>query len=215
MEEMSAFFDARVDEYDEHMLSEVEGCREAYKAMAGLIPPKCARLLDLGCGTGLELDEIFVLFPDMCVTGIDLSAAMLEKLKQKYLDKNIDLICGNYFDEDLGEAEYDCAVSFQTMHHFTHEKKIALYRKIFTALKNGGLYIECDYMVESAAEEEFYYLENSRLRRELGIDESALYHYDTPCTVENQLSMLKTAGFAESNKVFRVGNTTILVARKD
>lgn len=38
LEEMRAFFAARVDIYDEHMRNEVEGCREGYARM-----PRCCR----------------------------------------------------------------------------------------------------------------------------------------------------------------------------
>ena len=39
--------------------------------------------LDLGCGTGLELEEYFRYNPEADITGIDLSDAMLKVLKQK------------------------------------------------------------------------------------------------------------------------------------
>lgn len=214
MEEMSEFFTARVEEYDEHMLTNVKGCKEAYKEVARLVPDTCQKLIDLGCGTGLELDEIFKYLPDISVVGIDLTHAMLKRLKEKYADKAIHLVCGNYFDVDFGLSEYDCAISFQTMHHFLHEMKIALYSKIYKSLKVGGVYIECDYMVEKQADEDFYYAENSRIRKELGILEGDFYHYDTPCTIKNQLSMFKKAGFSESEKVFRIENTTIIISRK-
>ena len=51
LEKMSDFFAARTEMYDEHMLCEVEGCKEGYKKMAGLVPSDCESLLDLGCGT--------------------------------------------------------------------------------------------------------------------------------------------------------------------
>ena len=82
LEEMSAFFTARIAEYDEHMLYCVEGCREGYVKMAELVPEKARTLLDLGCGTGLELSEIFKRIPDVEVVGIDLTQAMLEKLSE-------------------------------------------------------------------------------------------------------------------------------------
>ena len=130
MERMDDFFTARVDGYDEHMLTNVEGCKEAYVEMAKLLPQNCNTLLDLGCGTGLELDEIFKVLPNIKVTGIDLTQAMLDKLSEKHPDKHLTLICGSYFDEEFGIANFDCAVSFQTMHHFSHEAKIELYKKI-------------------------------------------------------------------------------------
>lgn len=123
LEKMSDFFTAPVDGYDEHMLNEVKGCKEGYIKMAELIPDGTESILDLGCGTGLELDEIFKRFLNVSVIGIDLTQAMLDRLRQKYSDKNIELICGNYFDVDLGENRFDIAISFQTMHHFSHAEK--------------------------------------------------------------------------------------------
>ncbi len=214
LEKMADFFAKRADMYDTHMLEEVEGCKEGYKKMASLIPEETDSLLDLGCGTGLELDEIFVLYPDIKVTGIDLSQVMLGKLREKHPDKNLNLICGDYFGIELGEKTFDCAVSFQTMHHFSHGKKLSLYKKINSSIKEKGCYIECDYMVEKQEEEDFWFSENERLRKENGITDDSFYHYDTPCTVDNQITLLKKAGFSTVTLVFRKENTTMLVAEK-
>ena len=214
MEEMSSFFTERVDGYDEHMLNNVIGCKEGYVEMAKLIPLSCKSLLDLGCGTGLELDEILKLIPDLEITGIDLTQAMLDKLKLKYPNKPMHLICGSYFEIPFGTGKFECTISFQTMHHFSHDLKTELYKKIHQALKPAGMYVECDYMVENQEEEDFYYAENVRIRKELNIEESEFYHYDTPCTIVNQIGMLKSAGFRNVDRVFRIENTTILIAYK-
>jgi len=80
---MSDFFTARVDEYDNHMINNVVGCKEGYIKMADLLPGTVVHLLDLGCGTGLELDEILKTHPNIKVTGVDLTKAMLDVLRQK------------------------------------------------------------------------------------------------------------------------------------
>ncbi len=214
LEQMSDFFTARVDGYDEHMINEVEGCKEGYVKMAELLPQSASEILDLGCGTGLELDEIFKTKPFIKVTGIDLTQAMLDKLKGKHPDKNLFLINASYFDYDFGTCKYDAAISFQTMHHFSHEDKLKLYSRVFTALKAGGQYIECDYMVVSQEEEDFYYSENKRIRKEQGIPEGEFYHYDTPCTIDNQIKMLSKAGFKTVEMIWKVENTTMIVAEK-
>lgn len=215
LEHMASFFAARVEGYDEHMINNVTGCREGYATMASLIPEGTRSLLDLGCGTGLELDEIFKRFPALSVTGIDLTREMLDKLSQKHGDKDLTLICGDYFKTDFGIDLFDCAVSFETMHHFTREAKTELYRRVLASLRAGGCYIECDYMVETQAEEEFLFAENARVRREAGItDDSVFCHFDTPCTIHNQEKMLLAAGFSKVDQVFRIGGTTILVANK-
>ena len=214
LEAMSDFFTARTEMYDEHMLTEVEGCKEGYAKMATLVPGTCGILLDLGCGTGLELDAIFSLYPRIKVTGIDLTQAMLQKLREKHPDKDMTLICGDYFTVPFGEGEFNCAVSFQTMHHFAKDNKLSLYKKIYNALTDNGMYIECDYMVLTQAEENHWFSENERLRKEQGIVGEEFYHYDTPCTVDNQIMLLKEAGFSEVEQVFRMENTTMLVAKK-
>lgn len=214
MEQMSNFFTARVDGYDEHMIKNVEGCKEGYIKMAELLPKEVNELLDLGCGTGLELDEIFKTKPFINVTGIDLTQAMLDKLKQKHPDKNLSLINASYFDYDFGISKYEAAVSFQTLHHFSQEDKLKLYINIFNALKTNGQYIECDYMVESQQEEDFYYSENKRIRKEQNIPDGEFYHYDTPCTIDNQIKLLFKAGFKTVKMDWRMDNTTIIVAKK-
>ena len=59
LERMEDFFARRIDGYEEHMLQEVEGCEEGYRRMATLVPGHTLNLLDLGCGTGLELQAIW------------------------------------------------------------------------------------------------------------------------------------------------------------
>lgn len=214
MERMTDFFVARIDDYDRHMLEDVEGCEEAYKEAARLIPRDTRDLLDLGCGTGLELEEIFKVFPDVRVTGIDLTKSMLDRLEQKYRGKALELVNTDYFDVDFGISRYDAAISFQTLHHFDHDHKIRLYSRMCSSLKEHGRYIECDYIVLDQAEEDHWFAENRRIRAELSIPLDEFYHYDTPCTVDNQLGMLLQAGFGSAEMVFRHENTTIIVAQK-
>ncbi|MDR3125283.1 MAG: class I SAM-dependent methyltransferase [Endomicrobium sp.] len=136
---MDEFFTKRVKIYDEYMLN-VDGCRQSYKKMASLIPPHTKNLLDLGCGTGLELDEIFKVYPDINVTGIDLTQAMLNEPKKKYPNKNLDLICDNYFNIDLGKRIFGVTISFETLHHFKHQQKLTIYKKIYESLISTGAY---------------------------------------------------------------------------
>lgn len=214
LEKMDDFFTKRINGYENQMLNNVEGCKEGYLKVAELLPDNCKTLLDLGCGTGLELKEIFKKHPNINVTGIDLTPVMLEQLKENYPDKNIDLICGDYFKVDFGVNRFDCALSVQTMHHFKHEQKIKLYEKIYSSLKSGGIYIECDYTAKDPSEEDFYFSELARLRNEQNIPDSEFVHYDTPCTAINQIKMFKAAGFKESKKVWQKGNTAIIANTK-
>lgn len=214
LESMSDFFTARLDGYDAHMLANVEGCAEGYVEMARMLPDGIGTLLDLGCGTGLELEWIYRRFPDLQVTGIDLTAAMLAKLREKYGHHAPTLICGSYFDVDFGSEQFDAAVSFESLHHFSHEAKRGLYKRLHRALQPGGVYVECDYMVLDQAEEDLYFAEYARLCQEQQLPSNRFFHYDTPCTVDNQIRLLQEAGFAKVERGMRIGGTTLLRAWK-
>ncbi|MBE6648937.1 MAG: class I SAM-dependent methyltransferase, partial [Ruminococcaceae bacterium] len=60
--------------YDEHMMTNIEYASEFYPFTAKQLPTaENCQVLDLGCGTGLELQEYYTLNPSAKVTGIDLS----------------------------------------------------------------------------------------------------------------------------------------------
>ena len=107
LEKMDDFFAARLDGYDEHMRRDIEGDSGFYACTASLLPlAEESRVLDLGCGTSLELEEYFAVNPGAAVTGIDLSEAMLHALKAKFPDKDLTLIRASYFDVPLGNGLY-------------------------------------------------------------------------------------------------------------
>lgn len=212
LEKMDVFFENRIDGYDEHMLTEIEGASEFYPFTAGLLPN--GKLLDLGCGTGLELEFYFKFYPDAHAVGVDLSAKMLERLKEKFPDKNLTLIQGSYFDIQLKENSYDAAVSVESLHHFTKQKKIPLYKKLCTYLKDDGYFILTDYFAPDDTYESFYRSELLRLKSEQGISDDEFYHYDTPLTVEHETEALIEGGFSRVEILKNWGLTFTLKAYK-
>ena len=215
LEKMDDFFTARVDGYDEHMKSNIEGASKFYNFTASLLPmEKDKSILDLGCGTGLELEELFQMNPYAKVTGIDMTEAMLETLKEKFPNKDITTVCGSYFDVPFGEEVFDAAVSVESLHHFTKEQKLPLYKKLNKALKPGGYFILTDYFAESEEEEIFYGQELIRIRKEQELPDGVFYHYDTPLTVEHEKEALLEAGFARVEVLNNWESTSTLRAIK-
>ena len=160
-EDMNGFFAARVDTYEAHM----SVWDKAYGRVAELTPGDCGPLLDLGCGTGLELDRIFARWPELAVTGVDLCAAMLEKLRAKHAGRRLELRCADYLAMDLGAEQYGAVVSVESLHHFTPEQKLELYKKIHAALRPGGFFLEADYIACCEEEETLLRAESARARR--------------------------------------------------
>ena len=215
LERMSDFFEKRLDGYDEHMMTNIESADEFYPFTASLLPmSENCRVLDLGCGTGLELGEYYLLNPSAKITGIDLSQGMLDALKKKFIDKEITLICESYFDAPFGIGVYEAAVSVESLHHFTKEEKVPLYAKLCDSLKDGGYFILTDYFSLSNEEEKMHRDTLAALKVEQGISDNEFYHYDTPLTVEHETEALLEAGFVSVKVLKNWGATYTLKAIK-
>lgn len=215
LERMNEFFNKRLDGYDEHMMTNIESSDVFYPFTADCLPKTDgAKILDLGCGTGLELEHYFRLNPSAKITGIDLTQSMLNALKNKFPEKDLTLICGSYFDVPFDENTFDAAVSVESLHHFTKEEKIPLYTKLCKSLKDNGYFILTDYFALTDEDEQTFRNELLRLKKEQGIDDNEFYHYDTPLTVEHETEALLQAGFSSVEVLNSWGVTFIIKANK-
>ena len=215
LEKMNEFFNKRLDGYDEHMMTNIESSDVFYPFTADCLPKTDgAKILDLGCGTGLELEHYFRLNPSAKITGIDLTESMLNALKNKFPERDLTLICGSYFDVPFDENTFDAAVSVESLHHFTKEEKIPLYTKLCKSLKDNGYFILTDYFALNDEDEQAFRNELLRLKKEQGIDDNEFYHYDTPLTVEHETEALLKAGFSSVEVLNNWGATFTIKANK-
>ncbi|MBW2623651.1 MAG: class I SAM-dependent methyltransferase [Deltaproteobacteria bacterium] len=216
-EDIREFFEKRVDEYDEHMAETVDDYEKFYAALADPIKKTGEKItiLDLGAGTGIELEYIFIKAPHARITAVDLSMSMLSRLLEKYkrYERRIKIVEASYLTMELGPRAYDYAVSVMSLHHLLPEEKTAIYAKIREALKPGGSYIEGDYIVSE--EEEGRLIEEYRtLKEDFTLPEDGLYHIDIPSSEKTQMTALREAGFKEIQVLFRTDRSDIIAARK-
>ena len=188
-EEMGSFFAARLHIYEDRHLSQ---WGEEYAHIAEFFDDKMQTLLDLGCGTGLELKSIFA----------------------RFKGKNLELVRADYTKYPFEKTQYDAALSFETLHHFTYDEKKALYRKIFRALHPGGYYIECDYTACCEEEETLCLAYRAKKRRASSLPDNTWLHVDIPLTAEHQTELMKAAGFQTVKILYQNGSTVIYRAEK-
>ena len=202
LEEMSAFFSRRCKIYDTVHPATIDGGPESKQVPAQWLPENTSRLLDIGIGTGL-----------------DICGDMLAVLREKYPGRRLELHQTSYLDYDFGSGLYDAALSVMSLHHYTPPVKTALYRRIRQALRPGGVYVECDYMLseheypDPLEQENLLFAQYRRIQEEQRLDPGLEYHFDTPCAVPHQKEMLLEAGFRSAEEVWRRKNTVVLVAR--
>lgn len=107
------------------------------KYLEGLVSklPAKARILDIGCGSGVPIDK-FLLEKGFKLTGIDISEEMV-KLAKENLPK------GNFFVKDMAqidfpESSFSAVVSFYAIFHIPREEHLLLLKKLYTISNTGG-----------------------------------------------------------------------------
>lgn len=198
IEELYGCFNDTADLWDKKF--GVDPDNPFYQTVARQIPTTQAEvdILDLGCGTGIQLEFVFARAPNARVTGIDLAPNMLEQLRYKFgsFSAQMRLVQGSLLDLSLGEDEYDYAISTLTMHHLPPEEKVRVYGKVRKALRPTGLYVEGDQSNTPEGEKNTLYWYNRWIAKLPG-GNRAEWNYDITLTVETQKRLLREAGFSD------------------
>ena len=194
--EMAAHFDAEAQEHDQLFVQDL-GLKPFYDAVESALETcrSKEKILVLGCGSGLEIERIH--FP--CnVVGVDLSANMLEILKGKTLAKGVQLttVCASFLEWDFGANEYDIVLSCYAMHHFQHEQKERIYRKVYACLKADGTFLNGDLIAPNVQ------AERDGMQQALAVYEQqnkpfGSLHVDVPFCWQHEKQVLKQAGFGD------------------
>ena len=200
--EMKEFFNEKIDTYDELHLKIIEGKEK----IVDFIPKSAKKIIDLGTGTGLQLIRLYKEFPNIKTIAIDVSDEMLKKLEERHISDNITIINESFFDYDFG-INIDAVISTQALHHFEPNDKLALYKKVYNCLNNGGIFVNEDYFAETEELERKGFEDYKNLARGEG------KHYDTPLTIEHEIEILKEVGFKKVDK-FETENYRIVIAEK-
>ena len=179
------FFNWRIDQYDDIH----EQYMDTKAELGDNLDKDAKKILDLGGGTGLELFHLFEMYPDVRVTVIDITENMVEKLKTRPFADKVTAICGDFFEVDFGK-DYDAVISTSALHHFKKNEKEMLYKKIYDCLKDGGQFLNSDYIAENEE------VENNQLY-ELEHEFNEHNHIDIPMTIEHELEVLEGVGFKD------------------
>lgn len=94
------------------------------------------RLLDLGCGTGLGYQLATTISRSIDYEGIDISAEMLDRMRQKFPGANTRLLSLEELDE-VPEESYQYIVALSSVLSFSENFPVVM-QQIFRVLKPGG-----------------------------------------------------------------------------
>lgn len=103
--------------------------------------------LELGCGNGFVTSNLKMRYPDNCFTLLDGSASMVQKAKESLRGQRFRFIhsdFSSFFKDGRENERYNFIYSSMAIHHVPHNEKRDLYRDIYGALNDGGLFLSID-----------------------------------------------------------------------
>ena len=139
-DEWAPRYDAQIRE----MVPRYEEIHETLLALLALRPPR--RFLDLGAGTGYTLRRVFDAFPVAMATGLDVSAEMLERARQRLdgLAGRVELRTSDIAAPEI-RGSYDAISSVLAVHHLVADEKRHLFSRIWEHIEPGGIFVIADY----------------------------------------------------------------------
>ncbi|MEU5719437.1 class I SAM-dependent methyltransferase [Streptomyces sp. NPDC020403] len=120
------------------------------EAVVGTAP----RVLDLACGTGSITDRLLRRFPRATSTGVDLDPALLAIARGTFDgDDRATFVTADLKDptwtERLPHPSYDAVLTATALHWLHEEPLTALYGRIGTLVRDGGVFMNADHMIDT------------------------------------------------------------------
>ena len=111
---------------------------ELIGVMMALDMPKGSKCLDVGCGSGADLEHLAEKGFD--VTGVDISSIAINIVQKRFNAKNLkaQLLVGDVLNMSLGDEKFDFVADRGCLHHIENEKRNIYADVIGKAIKPGG-----------------------------------------------------------------------------
>ena len=219
-------FEEEAEQYDGIIKNLIPYYYQMVEALVNTLPfchSESIEIIDLGCGTGTISRAIKDVYPKAKITCLDISGNMLQIAAVKLSDvQNATYINSNFYDFNF-DKEYDAVVSSLALHHYvTKEDKLDFYKKIYSCLNTGGVFINADVVLASTDILQERYMEQWKKFMSMNVLKDEIeskwipkyYEEDRPVQMMEHFEMLKDAGFQVVDVVWKYYNYAVYMAEK-
>ncbi len=210
--------------YDRDIVNSIPFHRKMHQLIVRFIRKnlhsKPCAVLDLGVGTGITSKLIQDELPQAEFDLVDFSKKMLSGARKRMGTARVQYIFGDYSKLSF-KKKYDLVVSVIGIHHQNTRGKKLLFRKIYSLLKEGGVFLFGDLVthkddkIASLNQALHFHHLVSKATDQKTLTEWAHHHMflNDLAPIEDQVKWLKEAGF-EVEIAMQQMNTALLICRK-
>ncbi|MCH4824395.1 class I SAM-dependent methyltransferase [Gramella lutea] len=223
-EDIALEFNEFSKNYTSDMIRCVPHYMEMVESFVNFLPEefKPNSILDLGCGNGNITAQIVLSFPKATYTLLDASKDMIDLCRKQFQAFDIKYANTYFNDFQFQKDHYDLIVAGFSLHHCDNDERQELFKKIYSSLKDGGIFSYSDLMISKNNPE------HPGLLQEWGNFVNSNFpdgekwawvmehykNYDNPTDFTVQLKWLKNAGFTKIELPFKDGYWIYLQAVK-
>ncbi|MDR0286697.1 MAG: class I SAM-dependent methyltransferase [Clostridiales bacterium] len=178
-------------------------------------------VLDLGAGTGLYTNKLLERYPHAEVTLVDFAENMLDIARQNFAgNPNIHFTQADYSSYDFAGEKFDIIISALSIHHFEDVEKKKIYNKVYLLLKPDGEFLNADqiYADTEALNKKYCDLHSEYVKSNASREDYEQFlkniELDRRSPVPMQLEWLKTAGFTQTDCIFKYLCFAVMYGRK-
>lgn len=178
-------------------------------------------ILDLGAGTGLLTSYWYRHFPHARFTLTDIAGDMLDIARERFAGAgDFEYLISDH-SGGLPESEFDVITSALSLHHLENSGKEKLFKDIYNALPEGGLFANYDQFNADTPEMTAIYdscWEASLYKSGLTEEDISLWRQrrrlDRECSVTEETAMLRQCGFKTVQCVYSCRKFAVIAAVK-
>jgi SAM-dependent methyltransferase len=134
---VAAGYDAMAERYLAWSDLRPSAARLRYLALADELIPAGADVLELGCGAGIPMTA--TLAAGRTLTGVDISAVQIELARANV--RSATFLHADLTALDMPPASFDAVVAFYSLTHVPRAEHAALFGRIRSWLRPGGLFL--------------------------------------------------------------------------
>lgn len=221
MDKIKKHFEEEAGEFDAIIQKLIPFYTEMLEALVLPVPyPQKGKIIvaDLGCGTGTIAKRVLEIYPNIELTCVDMAANMIETAKRKLVKyENVEYIVKD-FDDFNFKKKYDAVLTSLALHHLRRDKdKKRFFKKIFDALKGGGVFYNADVVLGSNETLQNLYMKKWKefMSKKVSVSEVEskwIPRYedeDRPAELMLQLKWLEEIGFEKIDVIWKYYNFAV------